>query len=406
MARRKKISTAQPLLLSVADVAVLLGVCRTTVYKYMYHEGLPSMLLRGVPRFILTLCRNGSSLKSLCRGSGCMAKHKRRAHGEGTLTHRKDGRWQAGFYTAEGKQRFVYGDTQQEALEKLRRAQNDYRQGTLVTGPKLKLDAYLKQWLEEVKRPNIRVSTYVKYEKLVRLYIVPVLGGVQLQKVSPQHIQSLYTKMVKQKISSKTVHNVHGLLHNALDNAVRWNLVARNVVDLVSPPRLEKPDIQPLTLKQARDLLETARGQHLEVFIALALTTGMRRGELLALRWSDIDFESHTVYVHRTVDFIARYGYVETEPKMKRSKLLLPAFVVEMLKVHRKEQLEQRLKAGTSWQDLDLVVCGLEGNYLNLRYILKMFDRLLREAGLPHMRIHDLRHNERHVEYRFAGCQA
>lgn len=201
--------------------------------------------------------------------------------------------------------------------------------------------------------------------------------------------------MVKQKITSKTIHNVHGLLHNALDNAVRWNLVARNVVDLVSPPRLEKPDIQPLTLTQARNLLEVARGKRLEVFIALALTTGMRRGELLALRWSDIDIESHTVYVHRTVDFFARYGYVETEPKTKRSrrKLLLPAFVVEMLKSHRKEQLEQRLKVGASWQDLNLVVCGLEGNYLNPRYILKMFDRLLKEAGLPHMRIHDLRHS-------------
>ena len=98
--------------------------------------------------------------------------------------------------------------------------------------------------------------------------------------------------------------------------------------------------------------------------------------------------------MHRTVDFIARYGYVETEPKTKRSKrkLLLPTFVIKMLEQHKENQAAQRLKVGDSWHDLDLVICGLEGNYLNPRYILKMFDKLLAEAGLPHMRIHDLRH--------------
>ena len=131
------------------------------------------------------------------------------------------------------------------------------------------------------------------------------------------------------------------------------------------------------------------------MLLVLALTTGMRRGELLALRWSDIDCEGQNLQVRRTVDFIARYGYVENEPKTVRGrrKILLPAFVVEMLKRHRISQLEQKLKVGESWLDLDLVVCGLEGNYLNPRYLLKLFDKLLQEAGLPHMRFHDLRHS-------------
>jgi integrase len=324
-----------------------------------------------------------------------MAKRKRRAHGEGGLIRRKDGRWAGSFYSAEGKRVYVYGSTQQEALEKLRKAQSEQEQGVLATGPKLKLGVYLEQWLEDVKKPELRVSSYVKYKKLIVGYIIPALGNLQLQKLTPQHVQSFYTKKLKEGLSAKTVHSIHGVLHNALDNAVRWRLVPKNVTDLVTPPRLEKHEVQSLTLEQARTLLAAARGHRLDMLLTLALTTGMRRGELLALRWSDIDLESGMLQVRRTVDFIARYGYVEGEPKTARSrrKIVLPAFVVAMLKQHRKNQLEQRLKVGDDWQDRDLVICGLEGNYLNPRYLLKLFDKLLAEAGLSHMRFHDLRHS-------------
>lgn len=324
-----------------------------------------------------------------------MAKRKRRAHGEGGLVRRKDGRWAGSFYSVEGKRVYVYGSTQQEALEKLRKAQSEQEQGVLATGPKLKLGVYLEQWLEDVKKPELRVSSYVKYKKLIVGYIIPALGNLQLQKLTPQHVQSFYTKKLKEGLSAKTVHSIHGVLHNALDNAVRWRLVPKNVTDLVTPPRLEKHEVQSLTLEQARTLLAAARGHRLDMLLTLALTTGMRRGELLALRWSDIDLESGMLQVRRTVDFIARYGYVEGEPKTARSrrKIVLPAFVVAMLKLHRKNQLEQRLKVGDAWRDLDLVICGLEGNYLNPRYLLKLFDKLLAEAGLSHMRFHDLRHS-------------
>jgi integrase len=239
------------------------------------------------------------------------------------------------------------------------------------------------------------LSSYVKYKKVITRYIIPALGNPQLQKMTPQHVQSFYTKKLKEGLSAKTVHSIHGVLHNALDNAVRWHLVPKNVTDLVTPPRLEKHEVQSLTLDQARALLTAARGHRLDMLLTLALTTGMRRGELLALRWSDIDLESGMLQVRRTVDFIARYGYVEVEPKTARSwrKIVLPAFVVAMLKQHRENQREQCLKVGDAWQDRDLVICGLEGNYLNPRYLLKLFDKLLAEAGLSHMRFHDLRHS-------------
>ncbi len=173
-------------------------------------------------------------------------------------------------------------------------------------------------------------------------------------------------------------------------------LVSRNVCDLGSPPRIVKPEIQPLTMEQAHKLLEAAHGHRLMVLLMVALTTGMRRGELLRLKWVDIDFENHFLQVRRTLDFLAGYGgYVETEPKTAkgRRKIMLPDFVMEALKQHRVQQLECRLKDGTDWQEQDYVFTGLKGGPLNPRYILKLFDKLLKEAGLPHMRFHDLRHS-------------
>ena len=179
------------------------------------------------------------------------------------------------------------------------------------------------------------------------------------------------------------------------DSAVRWNLVSRNVCELVSPPRIVKTEMQPLTMEQAHKLLESVRGHRLEMLLTLALTTGMRRGEMLALRWANVDFERRTVKVHRTVDYIPKYGYVETEPKTAagRRTILLPAFVVEMLKEHRTRQLEARLKAGDAWERRDLVFTGLSGGYFNPRYMDKLFSKVLVEAGLEHIRFHNLRHS-------------
>jgi integrase len=322
------------------------------------------------------------------------SKKGRRAPGEGSVFQRKDGRWVMQIWTgSEYKQKYV--KSQKEGFEKLRQAQRELEQGILPTQPDQMLEQYLEYWIEEVHKPTIKLSSYVKYRKLIRLYILPELGKIKLQKLTPQHINSLYRKMEKRGLKPKTINSVHGLLHKALDNAVKWGYMARNVCDSVSPPRLVKTEIQPLTMEQAHKLLEAVRGHRLETLLTLALTTGMRRGELLALRWSDVDLEQGSIHVRRTVDHIPKYGYVETEPKTKNAQrlIMLPAFVVDTLKQHRMEQQEQRLKAGDNWQDLNLVFTGLHGNYLNPRYLPKMFSKVLMEAGLPHIRFHDLRHS-------------
>ncbi len=191
------------------------------------------------------------------------------------------------------------------------------------------------------------------------------------------------------------INSIHGVLHLALDNAVRWNYVSRNVCDLVTPPSIVSREAVSLTLEQAQTLLCSVREHRLEVMLAMAVVTGMRRGELLALRWSNIDFDRQTLLVLHTVDYIPKYGYVETEPKTAAGKRLinLPSFLLEMLKQHRVQQLKQQLKQGEDWENLDLVFPDLHGGYFNPNYLLKMFKKLLIEAGLTHMHFHDLRHS-------------
>jgi len=149
-------------------------------------------------------------------------------------------------------------------------------------------------------------------------------------------------------------------------------------------------------MEQAHKLLEAARGHRLEVILMVALTTAMRRGELLGLKWSDIDFENRFLRVRRTLDFLAGYGgYVENEPKTAKARrmIMLPDVVIEALKGHRIQQYELRLKAGVDWKNQDYVFTGLKGGPLNPRYILKMFNRVLIEAGLQHIPFHNLRHS-------------
>jgi integrase len=249
-----------------------------------------------------------------------MTKQKQRGHGEGSIYQRKDGRWAASITLEGRKRKTFYGKTRKEVQEQLKVALREQQQGTLVTGPQQTMKHYLEHWLEEVHRPAIRFTTYRGYRIFLDKHILPALGHVQVQKLTPQHVQAFYTSKLKGELSAKTVRNIHGLLHKALDNAVRWGLVPRNVCDAVSLPRKTRHEIQPLTRAQAQQLLEAARGHALQGLLTLAITTGMRAGELLALRWQDIDFDGRSLHIRRSMSFIPGKGYVEFEPKTAKDR--------------------------------------------------------------------------------------
>ena len=239
-----------------------------------------------------------------------------------------------------------------------------------------------------------RKQSCIRYQQHLRVHIIPALGHYQLQKLSPQHLQAFYTLKLEEGLSAQTVFAFHSLLHKALDTAVRWNLLSRNVCDAVSPPRPKRHEIHTLTPEQAQQLLKAVNDHRLKILFVLALATGMRLGELLCLKWQDINDGS--LQVRRTLYYVSKVGFVEAEPKTEKSRrnIILPTFVLEELKQHRIRQLEERLKAGEAWQEHNLVICTVIGGYISPGDISsKLLRNILQKAGLPRIRFHDLRHS-------------
>jgi integrase len=320
---------------------------------------------------------------------------KQRGHGEGSIYQRKDGRWVASITLENRKRKQFYGKTRKEVQEKLRVALNEQRLGTLATGPQQTLKQYLEYWLEDVHKPAIRLSSYMQYRGILDKHIFPLLGHIQVQKLTPQQVQSFYARKEKEGLALGTIRTIHAVLHNALSHAVSINLVSRNVSDVVNPPRLVKHERHPLTIEQAQKLLQHVQGYSLEGLITVALATGMRRGELLGLRWQDIHFDTKSLQIQRTISRQRKKGIVESEPKTSRGRrnIILPPFAIEALKEHRTRQLEVRLKVGSAWEESNFVFCNGHGGFLEPSQLHMMFRNLLKEADLPQIRFHDLRHS-------------
>lgn len=322
-----------------------------------------------------------------------MAKRK---SGEGSVFQRKDGRWVAQVRLESGKLKSSYHKSEKDANVTLRKMLHELERGTLATGPQQTLKTYLEQWLEQVLKPSVRsVGTYSMYQTVVQNHLVPSLGHIRLQRLTPQHVQTFYANKLKEGLSSKRVRGIHAVFHKALENAVKWNLIGRNVCDLVEPPIPKRHEMQPLTQEQARCLLKAAHEHKLEALLTVAITTGMRRGELLGLHWQDIDLKVGTIHVQRSVNRFGKFGIVVSEPKTTKSrrKIVLPVFVSDILKQHREHQQEMKKEAGDLWREMDVVFSNRHGGYMEASVLYHMFKKLLKSAGLPNIRFHDLRHS-------------
>lgn len=329
-----------------------------------------------------------------------MGKQGRHHRGEGSVyLDKKNNRWGGSFFTEEGKRRYVYGKTEREAWEKLRAAQYEEKQGMLARGPKQTVKDYLNYWLEDAHKATLKVSTYALYRRHLDNHIIPHLGHFQLKKLTTDHVQTFCSKLTSDGLKSGTVRLVHTILYTALQDAVRWKRLTINVCETVKLPRHTRREVQPLDQEQARRLLHSAQGSRLDCIIILALTTGMRLGEILALRWHDIDLEERTLEVRHTVDYIKGHGWVESEPKTEhgRRSITLSQVTVDALKAHRAYQLEVRLKAGARWKEQGLVFPNRDGGYFRRTRLYAIFKKLLQEADLPDdltdMHFHDLRHS-------------
>ena len=250
----------------------------------------------------------------------------------------------------------------------------------------------MERWLLTSAKGSVRESTYESYRKQVERYVVPAVGRVKLKRLSAMQIQGMYRAMLDRSLSPRTVQYTHAVLHRALGQAVRWGLIPRNVSEDVDRPRLRREEIRPLNRSQARLLLETAResGDRFEALYVLALHTGMRPGELLGLKWEDVDLDKRGLQLNR-----ALAGKNLTAPKTKRSRrrIDLSAAGMAALKAHRKRQLEERIKRTGLWRDHGLVFPSAVGTPLSHRNVVRAFKDLLKRAGRPQStRLYDLRH--------------
>lgn len=325
----------------------------------------------------------------------------RRGNGEGSIGKRNDGRWEGKHVvqTVNGpKRKSVFGRTRAEVARKLARAIADADGRIFTEERNMTVGEYLKRWLSDAVKGTVRESTFSRDKYLVRNHIEPALGHLKLKSLTALHLQGLYRSLLDSGLSGSTVQKVHHVLHKALAQAVKWDLIPRNAADLVKAPTPSKKEMRPLSAEEAKALLKAASEveDRLGALYVLAVHTGMRRGELLALMWEDVDLDSVVLRVRRTLTRVeagGSYAFGEPKTRMSRRTVRLTRGAAEALRTHRKRQAEEKLKLGVLYADQGLVFAGESGgivNPSNLRQ--RSFKPLLKRAGLPDISFHDLRH--------------
>jgi integrase len=300
-----------------------------------------------------------------------------------------------------GKRRYLnktIRGKKKDAETYLSKTMTEISSGTFVEASPITVETYLEKWLTTAARPRLRDNTYREYGGLIDRYIKPVLGEKRLSDVRPLDVQAFYTSLTQKGLSPRTVRFTHSVLASAFKQAIRWRMLAHNPCDSVELPRKVGKEMQSLTPAEATSFLKEAASDRWCALFVLALATGLRPSEYFGLKWSDIDIEHGLVTVQRSLIWRSYKSgdWYFGEPKTPRSRrrIPLPASVVAALKEHRRHQAEERLKAGASYRNIDLVFATSEGQPLiRLNVIQKHFKPILKSAKLPDtLRLYDLRH--------------
>ena len=319
---------------------------------------------------------------------------KRRGHGEGAIYQRKDGRWVAALILPSGKRKALYGKTRKDAADKLKHAISDIDRGLDLSAGRQTVAQYLDKWLAASVKPSVKVKTYEGYESIVRVRVAPRIGTKQLAKLTALDLQALYTELADAGLSARSVHHTHRVLHRAFVQAVRWNLIVRNPCDGAQGPRATRSEMKVWTPEQADAFLIATRKHPVHALYMLALTTGMRQGELLGLKWADVDLSASTLAVRRSLQRQRVAGLVFEEPKTARSRrsIRLSQRAIDALRAHHDRQTFDRRVAGSEWKSLDLVFCHATGEPLDPSYQTTIFKKAVEAADVPAIRFHDMRH--------------
>jgi integrase len=315
--------------------------------------------------------------------------------------------WQQGRDPSTGRRRrrclTVHG-SRRDAARKLAEALQQRDTGTDLSPGRLTVGDYLRRWLRDYAAHNVAPSTLTRYRGIIENHLIPALGSLRLRDLRPGHIQDAYARFLgpegrasKHKhgpLSARTVLHHHRLIKEALAQAVRWQDVSHNAADGVSAPRPARPEMRVLGAEEVSWLLEAAAETPLYALVYLALHTGLRQGELLGLRWQDIDLDRGTLHVQRTAQRLKGQGVIYRPPKSHRSSrpVSLSPEVVALLREHRRLQVEHKLRVGPAYRGLGLVFASPLGGPMDAGNLRRAFARLLDRAALPRIRFHDLRH--------------
>lgn len=331
-------------------------------------------------------------------------KTKKGAQGAGTIRKRSDGRWEGrftiGFDPATGKQKqkSIYGKTQKEVREKLSRLVTEVDDGTYLEPVKETVGEWLDIWLATYVSYSVKPYTLDSYERNCNRHIKPALGGVRLSALTAPRIQQFYNSLLcEKKLSPKSIKNIHGILHRALDQAVKLEMISRNPTDLCDLPRVQRKEIHPMEQEDIAEFLKAIVGSRYEIVYLVTLFTGMRQGEVLGLTWDCVDFNANTLYINKQLQKSKKVGgaYQLVSTKNGKGRMILAApSVMAALRRQKVEQAQMQLLAGQSWQNpWNLVFTNALGGHCCHCTVYKHFKQIVKEMGIPDERFHDLRHS-------------
>lgn len=331
-------------------------------------------------------------------------KSARRIQGGGSIRRRGNGMWE-GRYTlgrnpGTGKQiqKSVYGKTQREVLQKLQQITAQITlEGAYTQPSKMTVTAWLETWLDEYLG-NVKPGTATDYSAHVYNHIIPAIGAIKLCALQPTAIQHLYNGLQEKGLSAKTIRNLHGTLHRALQTAMKFGYIRTNPTEACILPRINAHDIQPLDTPEIALFLSAIKGHKQQTLFHVALFSGMRSGELLGLTWDCVHFDSGTIFVSKQLVCPRKKGEAFHFAPLKNDKprTITPApSVMQLLKDHKKAQLEQRMLLGQGWREgnmKNLVFTTETGGHLTQSGVWRMLQRVLARADMEARRFHDLRH--------------
>ena len=337
----------------------------------------------------------------------------RGANGNGSIrkiTTTRNGKqytyWQAryteGYDLGTGKQiqRSITGKTQKEVAQKLKQATYELDQGTYKEPCRMSVKEWLDIWKAEYTG-DVKESTAYIYKKNVDMYVVPYIGSVKLQALTAPMIQALYNRLLKPQnedckaLSAKSVRNVHGVLHKALQQAVLVGYLRVNPADACKPPKAVKKEIAPLDEVQVSEFLKAIQGHPHEYLYKITLFTGMREGEVLGLTWDCLDFKHGTLLIKQQLRREQQKGgkYYFSPPKNNKIRVLsLAPSVIQLFRLQKLKQNGMRLEAGNLWEENNLIFSNQTGGFLSYRTVYDCFKRIMDRIGSPATRFHDLRH--------------